>query len=471
MKMKEPANNTAMNSKAIAAIEKRIKADKVEIVDLKCIDLTGRLHHVSLPVYENIITDLINEGVGFDGSSYGFRKVENSDMILIPDLGTAVTDPFREAKTLSFYANIITTGDKREPFSQDGRYLAKKAEGLLRKYTDCDESHWGPEFEFYIFSKVKYDTRTSASYYEVEHAEEFYTNAYHAANPFDVYDDFRDKASRLLKDFGIRVKYHHHETGERGQQEIETYFEPLLKTADNIVTAKYALFNLAKQNDLFITFMPKPMFKQPGSGMHLHLFLTKAGKNSFYKKGEYGNMGQTGKYFIGGLLKHGQALSAFTNPSTNSFKRLVPGYEAPVALTYSKGNRSSAIRIPSYISNPDMTRFEYRPPDSTANPYLCLTAMLLAGIDGILNKIDPEKEGFGPFEKNMEDHAHMDKIKFLPRNLEESIDALEADNDFLRLEDTFTDELINQWVKIKTSEISSINTMPHPFEYKMYFTL
>jgi glutamine synthetase len=460
-----------MENKTLQNINKLIKQKNIELVDLKCIDLTGRLHHVSLPVYENIIPDLVKEGVGFDGSGYGFRKVENSDMVLVPDINTAVIDPFREAPTLSFYANIYLTGDKRIPFSQDGRYIAKRAEELLKKHTSSDASWWGPEFEFYIFSKVKYDTRTSASFYEVEHLEEFYANAYHAANPFDAYDDFRDKACKTLKEFGIRVKYHHHETGERGQQEIETYFEPLLKTADNVVTVKYALFNLAKLNDLNITFMPKPMFHQPGSGMHLHMFLTRNGKNVFYKKGLYGNINDTGKYFIGGLLKHGQALSAFTNPSTNSYKRLVPGFEAPVALTYSKGNRSSAIRIPAYVSNPEMTRFEFRPPDSTANPYLCLSAILLAGIDGIVNKIDPEKESFGPFDKNIVDYSLKDKINFLPRNLEESLDALEADNKFLRRDDIFSDEVINQWFKIKHQEINSINTMPHPLEYKMYFTL
>lgn len=460
-----------MNNTKLQNLNKLLKQKKIELIDLKCIDLTGRLHHVSLPVYDNIIADLVNEGVGFDGSSYGFLKVENSDMIQIPDLETAVIDPFREAPTLSFYTNIFLTGDKRMPFSQDGRYIAKRAEELLKKYTGNDASMWGPEFEFYIFHKVKYDTRTSASYYEVEHEEEFFAKAYHAANPFDVYDDFRDKACKRLKEFGIRVKYHHHETGERGQQEIETYFEPLLITGDNIVTVKYALFNMAKQHDVNITFMPKPMFHQPGSGMHLHMFLTKGGKNSFFKKGEYGNINMTGKYFIGGLLKHGQALSAFTNPSTNSYKRLVPGFEAPVALTYSKGNRSSAIRIPAYVSNPELTRFEYRPPDSTANPYLCLSAMLLAGIDGIVNKIDPVMEHFGPYDKNIVDYSLKDKINFLPRNLEESLDALEADNDFLRRDGIFTDEVINQWFKIKQEEINSINTMPHPFEYKMYFTL
>ena len=460
-----------MITKNLKSLNDFIKKNKIEVIDLKCIDLTGRLHHISLPVYDNILSNLLKDGVGFDGSGYGFRKVENSDMILIPDLETAVIDPFREAPALSFYTNVYLTDDERTPFSQDGRYIALKAKKALRKYTGADTSLWGPEFEFYIFSEVKYDTRTSASYYEVEHAEEFYKNGYHAANPFDVYDDFRDMACRVIKDFGIKVKYHHHETGERGQQEIETYFSNLLTTADNIITVKYILFNLARQNDLYITFMPKPMYHQAGSGLHLHMFLTKNGKNAFYKKGEYGNLNEFARYFIGGLLKHGQALSLFTNPSTNSYKRLVPGFEAPVALTYSKGNRSSAIRIPAYVSNPEMTRIEYRPPDSTANPYLCLSAMLLAGIDGIANKIDPIKESFGPYDKNITDYSMKDKIQYLPRNLEESIDALELDNDFLKRDNVISDEVLEQWIEIKKQEINSINTMPHPFEYKMYFNL
>jgi len=460
-----------MITRNLKSLNDFIKKNKIEVIDLKCIDLTGRLHHISLPIYDNILSNLLKDGVGFDGSGYGFRKVENSDMILIPDLETAVIDPFREAPTLSFYTYVFLTDDERTPFSQDGRYIAQKAKKALKKYTGADTSLWGPEFEFYIFSKVKYDTRTSASYYEVEHAEEFFKNGYHAANPFDVYDDFRDKACRVIKDFGIKVKYHHHETGERGQQEIETYFSNLLNTADNIVTVKYILFNLARQNDLYITFMPKPMYHQAGSGLHLHMFLTKNGKNAFYKKGEYGNLNEFARYFIGGLLKHGQALSLFTNPSTNSYKRLVPGFEAPVALTYSKGNRSSAIRIPAYVSNPEMTRIEYRPPDSTANPYLCLSAMLLAGIDGIVNKIDSVKESFGPYDKNITDYSMKDKVLYLPRNLEESIDALELDNEFLKRDNVISDEVLGQWIEIKKQEINSINTMPHPFEYKMYFNL
>lgn len=460
-----------ISRQTVNSINSSIKKNKVEIIDLKAIDLSGRLHHISLPVKNNIMKKLMEEGVGFDGSSYGFRKVENSDMILIPDLDTAVIDLFREAPTLSFYSNIIITDEKRNRFTQDGRHLAKQAEDLLKKTTGADKSWWGPEFEFYIFSNVDYDTRTATSYYKVEHAEEFYKKAYHAANPFDIYDDFRDEASKLLEKFGISVKYHHHEVGERGQQEIETYFHDLLTTADNIITAKYVLFNYARQKNLYITFMPKPMYQQAGNGLHLHLYLTKNGKNAFYKKGAYGNMNELGLYFIGGMLKHAPALSAFTNPSTNSYKRLVPGFEAPVALTYGQGNRASAIRIPKYVSNPQETRFEYRPPDATINPYLCLSAMLLAGIDGVINKIDPVKEGFGPYDKNFLDDFAKDKIQMLPRNLTEALDAIEVDHQFLRRGNIFTDELLDQWVKVKNEEIQSIGTMPHPFEYKMYFTL
>lgn len=460
-----------MPENTLQKVNNLIKKHKIEMIDLKCIDLTGRLHHISLPVYPNIMKRLTKEGVGFDGSSFGFRKVENSDMIMIPDLETAVIDPFRETPTLSFYAHIVLTDGKQTPFSQDGRYLAKKAEALLKEVTGANKSLWGPEYEFYIFSDVEYDTRTSASYYKVEHSEEFHKKAYHAANPFDIYDDFRDLACEYFKMLGIEVKYHHHEVGERGQQEIETYFADLLTSADNIITAKYILFNLARENDLFITFMPKPMYHQAGNGMHLHMFLTKNGKNAFYKKGEYGNINELGRYFIGGMLKHGPALSAFTNPSTNSYKRLVPGFEAPVALTYGQGNRASAIRIPKYVSNPDETRFEYRPPDATANPYLCLSAMLLAGIDGVVNKIDPRKEGYGPFDRNIMEVSEEQEIQFLPRNLNEALEALEKDNEFLKRGGIFTDELIEQWMKIKREEIKAIATMPHPFEYKMYFTL
>ena len=448
-----------------------IAKHSIEIIDLKCIDLTGNLHHVSLPVTEGILERLVREGVGFDGSSYRFRKVENSDMVLLPDLATAVLDPFRGRPTLSFYAQIHLTDEHRSPFVQDGRMLARRAEQVMKETIGADRSWWGPEFEFYIFSRVRYDTRTSASFYEVEHAEEFFQSAYHAANPFDVYDDFRDDACAMLQQFGLKVKYHHHESGERGQQEIETYFSDLLATADSIVTTKYVLFNLARQRDLHITFMPKPMYQQAGNGMHLHLYLTRDGKNVFYQQGEYGNINQMGRSFIGGILKHGRALSAFTNPSTNSYKRLVPGFEAPVALTFGQGNRASAVRIPRYVNTEGETRFEYRPPDATANPYLCLTAILLAGIDGVVEGIDPVKEGYGPSDSNFVDEHAKSTIHFLPRNLDEALDALAEDHDFLMRGGLFTTPLLEQWVKLKEQEIKSIGTMPHPFEYKLYFTL
>ena len=448
-----------------------IKQKKVEFIDLKAIDLVGRLHHITLPYYDKILEKIITEGVGFDGSSYGFRKVENSDMVLVPDLETAAIDPFREASTLTFFSHIKLADEKRTPFNQDGRFLAKQAESLLKKVSGADTSWWGPEFEFYIFSNVEYDTRTSSSYYKVEHVEEFYKKAYHAVNPFDEYDDFRDQLTKLLIKQGVKVKYHHHEVGERGQQEIETYFSDLLTSGDNIVTTKYILFNFAEKNGLHITLMPKPMYQQAGNGMHLHLYLTKKGKNVFYKKNAYANLSEMGKYFIGGLLKHGPAVSAFTNPSTNSYKRLVPGFEAPVALTFGQGNRASAVRIPKYVINPDETRFEYRPPDATMNPYFGMIAILLAGIDGVVKKIDPVKEGFGPYDKNFLDDDSIENIHFLPRSLAEAMDALEVDNKFLKEGNIFTDELLEQWVKVKREEVHSIGTMPHPFEYKMYFNL
>lgn len=460
-----------MTIEHLARCNRMIEEQGIEVIDLKAIDLTGRLHHISLPVRPGILEKLTTEGVGFDASSYGFAKVENSDMVQIPDLSTARIDLFRDAPTLSFYSTVHLTDEERTPFSQDGRHMAKKVEALLKEHTGADKSMWGPEFEFYIFSKARFDQRTASSFYEIEHAEEFHRNAYHAANPFDVYDDFRDKACSLLKQSGVEVKYHHHEVGERGQQEIETYFSDLLTTADNIVTSKYVLMNFARQQNLYITFMPKPMYQQAGNGMHVHLYLTKDGKNAFYEKGKYANMNDLARFFMGGILKHGAALSAFTNPSTNSYKRLVPGFEAPVVLTFGQGNRASAIRIPRYISNPEETRFEYRPPDATANPYLALSAIILAGIDGVVKKIDPEKEGYGPSETIDMSDRNKERLHFLPRNLDEALDALELDNEFLKLGGVFTDQLINQWIKLKHDDIAAIGTMPHPFEFKMYFNL
>lgn len=451
-------------------VESLIAERQIRMIDLKCVDLRGRLHHISLPV-ERFVPSILHDGVGFDGSSFGFSKVESSDMVITPDLDTAVVDPFRDIPTLSFFTKIHLTDDVRTRFSQDPRRIAESAEKQLAAEGIADKSLWGPEYEFYIFGKVEYDTRTSASYYYVHHAEEIHHNAYHAANPQDRFDDFRDTAVRTMMDLGIDVKYHHHEVGERGQQEIEVMFNTLLNTADQAILTKYILFNLADMNDLHVTFMPKPLFRQAGSGWHVHQYLTKRGKNAFYGKGQYGNMNPTGLHYIGGLLKHAGAISAITNPSTNSYKRLVPGFEAPVAVTFGMANRSSAIRIPSYVSDPQKTRMECRPPDATANPYLALAAMLMAGIDGIVNKIDPVKEGFGPIDTNVFDESMKGRFRFLPRDLDQALDELEGDHAFLLRGGVFSEALIHRWIDVKRQELREIATMPNPYEYKLYFDL
>jgi glutamine synthetase len=443
-----------------------IKEKHIEYLDLKTVDLVGRMHHLTLPAANGTLERLMEQGAGFDGSSFGFAKVESSDMIQKPDLATIQTDLFRDRPTLTCFTNIYMTDERRTRYPQDVRFVASRAEQLLKDLDIADVSLWGPELEFYIFSKVSFDTRTSSSFYSIEHDEEFFHNAYHACNPFDLYDDFRDEACNMFAHAGIPVKYHHHEVGERGQQEIELYFDSMLKAADHITLAKYILFSMASAKNLHVTFMPKPMYKQAGSGLHLHQFLTKQGRNVFYEQGRYANFSDAGRCYIGGLLKHANALAAFTNPSTNSYKRLVPGYEAPVAITFGQANRSSCVRIPRYISDPAETRLEYRPPDATANSYLMLAAMLMAGIDGIVNRIDPETEGYGPIDANVFDRKDM---HFLPRSLSEALDALEADNEFLLRDGVFPQSLITQWIKTKREEVHDIATMPHPFEYKMYF--
>ncbi len=450
----------------IARVKELIREHGIEFIDLKTIDLVGRLHHITLPLREGTLEKLMDEGVGFDGSSFGFAKVESSDMVQHPDLSTVQIDLFRNRPTLTCFTNVFLTDANRSRFPQDVRWVARSAEELLRKLGIADCSHWGPELEYYIFSSVEFDTRTSASFYQVNHEEEFFQNAYHACNPFDLYDDFRDDSCILLEKAGIPIKYHHHEVGERGQQEIEFLFEPLLKSADNIMLAKYILFSQAKEKGLEVTFMPKPMYQQAGSGLHVHQYLTKGGKNVFYEQGTYANFSELGLYYIGGMLKHAAALAAFTNPSSNSYKRLVPGFEAPVALTFSQANRSSCIRIPRYVYDAEKTRMEYRPPDATANPYLMIAAMLMAGIDGIVNKIDPRELGFGPFDGNISEFPN---LQFLPRDLAEALDALEADNAWLQRDGVFPESLINQWIKTKREEVHAIATMPHPIEYKMYF--
>lgn len=457
-----------MKSDSFEKVHEAIQSMGIRMINLLTLDLIGRQHILSVPV-DAFNEKLVREGVGFDGSSYGFRKVENSDMILVPDLDSMRPDPFGDVPSLIFFTNILLTDKDRTPFAQDPRRVALEAEALLQSEGIADESMWGPEYEFYVFPEVDFKTSGHSTFYHLTIDEDFNYNAYHAAKPFDRYSFFRHEVSEILQSLGVEIKYHHHETGPRGQQEIETKLGPLLLKADEFVLTKYVLFNYATEKGLWVTFMPKPMYKHPGSGLHLHQYLVKAGQNAFYQKGSYGNFNQLGLYYIGGLLKHASALAAFTNPSTNSYKRLVRGYEAPVSITFGLANRTSTVRIPTYVSDPDETRLEYRPPDATCNPYLCLSALLMAGIDGIINQIDPIKEGWGPADKL--DCEKSKQFSLLPRHLEEALEALSNDNEFLMRNNVFPKELIDQWLKTKWQDVKDMATIPNPHEYTLYFNL
>ena len=439
----------------------------IEFVDLKSLDLNGRLHHISLP-FERFTPDICSEGIGFDGSSYGFRKVENSDMVLIPDLGTAMLDPFRKRPTLHMFASAHLTDRERTPFAQDGRHIARKAAAALQRSGVADASHWGPEYEFYIFAEADFASDKVESFYAVESQERFSYNAYHACNPFDLYDDFRDEVCRLMQDFQIPVRYHHHEVGAHGQQEIEGWFAELLSAGDHVVLVKYILHNAARQAGLRVTFMPKPLYENAGNGFHLHQFLTKDGKNVFDDPAGYANLSQIGLYYVGGILAHADALCALTNPSTNSYKRLVPGFEAPVMLAYSARNRSASIRIP-WVSSPKGRRIEVRFPDSTANPYFAFAALLMAGLDGIQNKLHPGEAA----DKDLYD-LPPEEAKNIPEvcySLDEALRSLDADRGFLTKGGVFTDDMIDAYIGLKQQEMTRYRMSTHPVEFDMYYSL
>ncbi|HUX07230.1 MAG TPA: type I glutamate--ammonia ligase [Acidobacteriota bacterium] len=450
----------------IKEIQQLCEKEGVRFIDLKSLDLPGRLHHLTLPV-DQFNESVLAEGVGFDGSSYGFAKTENSDMVLIPDASTASFDPFRESTTLSMFCGIHLADEHRTRFHQDVRYIAQKAESLLSSLGIADESMWAPEFEFNLFEEVQYRVTPEESSFAVYSAEFSAGNAYHACNPQDQFVDFRDRVTELLKGQGIGVRYHHHEVGGYGQQEIEMTFASLMKTCDDAILTRYLMRNQAIADGLAITFMPKPVYGQAGNGWHVHQYLVRNGVNVFYQPGEYANISKVARHYIGGILSHGKALCAITNPSTNSFKRLVPGYEAPTALTYGKANRAGAMRIPAYVSDPAQVRVEYRPPDATSNPYLCLASVLLAGIDGIVNKIDPVKAGFGPFDSIDVEKGR--EIKRLPDNLTSALNALEEDHEFLLRDSVFDEELVGRWIKLKREEVKQYLQRPHPYEYEQYF--
>lgn len=465
---------------ALAFIQERSIAQ----VDLKFSDLWGRWHHVTLPV-SRFTPKLMENGVGFDGSSVGFKGVSAGDMVMVPELGTGFVDPFWEMPTLSFICATLEA-DTRHIFPYDPRNIAIRAEEYLQQSGIADCSIWGPEFEFYIFDGVSYQNTMNTASYRVESAEADWKSyelgsgygiplhgGYHAIPPLDRLYNLRSKISARLEAAGVAVKYHHHEVGGPGQCEIETAMLPLLKAADAALLIKYITRMSAFEAGMTATFMPKPLYGEAGSGMHFHQHLWKNGVNLCYDPQGYGCMSKLAYHYMAGLLHHGGAVMAFTNPSTNSYRRLIPGYEAPISAIFSLANRSAAIRIPKYANRPDTARFEFRPPDATANPYLAMAAQLLAGIDGIRKELDPTVMGLGPVDENIFAWSEEKRatIKSLPTSLEQAMDALEADHDFLLVGGVFNEDLIQRWIARKRQEEREVRNRPHPYEIELYYDL
>ncbi len=456
---------------------------QISMVDLKFCDLWGRWRHLSLPATQ-FTPELMEQGIGFDGSSVGLKSVKAGDMVLVPDLSTGMVDPFWETPTLSF---ICTTfeADTHAVFTNDPRNIAIRAEAYLRESGIADRSLWGPEFEFYIFDDVAFESGTNRASYRLDSNEADWNSGtgghghyiplhggYHAIPPKDQLFRIRTEMTLHLEAMGMPVKYHHHEVGGPGQCEIETPMMGLVDAGDAALLVKYVAKMVANSRGKTVTFMPKPLYGEAGSGMHFHQHLFKEGVNLFYDPEGYGCMSRTALHYIGGLLTHGAALLALTNPSTNSYRRLVPGYEAPVNAFFSLGNRSAAVRIPKYANQPDSARMEFRPPDATCNIYLALAAQLLAGLDGIQREIDPTRAGFGPIDENIFAWGddQLARIQRLPSSLDEALSALEADHEFLLAGGIFTEELIGQWISHKREvESLQVRNRPHPYEFSLYF--
>ena len=459
-------------------IFQRIKAENIEFVDLIYTDLLGGWHHVTVPA-ERFDDRLCSHGVGVDGSSVtGFRKAKSGDMVLLPDLDAAFLHPFAERPTLCVVGDLVDV-DAREGFSRDPRFVARKAERYLTSARRGETSRWLPELEFYLFDSGRVWGRPGHTGYRITSSEavvgggearipehETQRRGYHAAAPEDRFSDLRSEMCATLMSTGIPVKYHHHEVGPAGQVEIELSFMPLVKAADSVALAKWVIRNLADLSGVIATFMPKPLYGEAGSGLHFHQYLAKGDVSVFHNRKGDGPLSQIGRWYVGGLLAHGRALSAFANPSTNSYKRLVPGFEAPVRLAYSVGNRTAAIRVPGYANTPQNVRIEYRPPDATCNPHLVVAAMLMAGLDGITNRIDPGS----PLRADLF-HMPLEQlmaIPALPHSLGEALDALERDHDFLLAGGVFTEDLLDTWVSLKRDEEKEMAERPHPREFELY---
>ena len=458
--------------------------NNVVMVDLKFIDFPGIWQHFSVPISE-LKEESFEEGFGFDGSSIrGWQAIHASDMLILPDPNTAMLDPFREYPTISLICNILDPVTK-EFYTRDPRYIAQKAENYMKSLGIADTAYFGPEAEFFLFNNVQYDSTANSSFYLVDSKEGTWNTGadeepnlgykprhkegYFPVPPTDSLEDIRVEMSLLMQKSGIYVEAQHHEVATGGQCEIDMRYSPLVSMADQLMLFKYIVKNVARRNGLSATFMPKPLFGDNGSGMHTHQSLWKDGKPLFAGNG-YAGLSEMALHYMGGILKHAPAIAALTNPTTNSYKRLVPGFEAPVNLAYSARNRSASLRIPMYSASPKAKRVEVRFPDPSCNPYLAFAGMLMAGLDGIENKIDPGE----PLDKDLYElpPEELASVPQMPGSLDEAMDALEADHEFLLKGDVFTEDALMTWMNYKRErEVDELRLRPHPYEFFMYYDI
>jgi glutamine synthetase len=460
------------------------KENGAKIVDLRFMDFPGLWQHFSVPIRE-LEESSFEDGFGFDGSSIrGWQPIHASDMLVIPDPATAKMDPFYAAPTLTLICNIVDPVT-REPYTRDPRNITQKADSYLKSSGIGDVAYIGPEAEFFIFDDIRFESTRFGAFYEIDSIEGNWNTGrdegpnlgykprhkegYFPVPPMDKFQDLRTEMVLTLEELGIETEAQHHEVATAGQSEIDMRFKPLLQMADQLMWFKYVLKNVAYRHNHTVTFMPKPLFEDNGTGMHTHVSIWKKGQPLFAGD-KYAGVSQEALYAIGGILKHCQALCAFTNPTTNSYKRLVPGFEAPVNLAYSSRNRSAAVRLPMYSTSPKAKRIEFRTPDPSCNGYLAFSAILMAVIDGIQNKIDPGD----PLDKDIYNlpPEELAEIPSAPGSLDEALEALKADQEFLMKGDVFTQDAIDMWIDYKTeNEINDINLRPHPHEFYLYYDI
>ncbi len=472
----------AKASSPVEQILNFIKTNGIKFVDMKFMDFPGQWQHFTVPVTQ-FNEDSFEDGFGFDGSSIrGWKAINESDMLIIPDPTTMFVDPFVDVPTISLICDVYEPATK-EQYSRCPRNIAQKATAYLTSTGIADTVYYGPEAEFFIFDDVRFDSKPNGSFYMVDSIEGKWNSGrdenpnlgykprfkegYFPVPPTDALMNLRNEMVVNLMNAGIDVEAQHHEVASGGQCEIDLRFQPLVKAADQLLLFKYIVKNTAKKNNKTVTYMPKPIFGDNGSGMHVHTSLWKKGKPLFAGSG-YAGLSEMGLYFIGGLLKHAASLLAFTNPTTNSYKRLVPGFEAPVNLAYSQRNRSASVRIPMYSSSPKAKRVEFRCPDASGNPYLGFSAMLMAGLDGVINRIDPGE----PLDKDIYDMSpeELKDVPSTPGSLGEALKALSDDHEYLLKGDVFTTDVIETWIQYKTDkEIKPMALQPHPYEFSLYF--